>query len=316
MRSRGRGMGVAHVAPAAPVPRRAALVLCRSLPPVRRLHRRCRRPGAQDRRRPVGRRAALAARARPGSRTGERGPGQRLMAPTLAWWKLLSLAGAINIALWIGAWQHVDAERRVLFWLAGIYVLGCAFRSFLPMIDVPRLCLARTPVSRIFIGRSVATVAELAFAAQWALLLDEAGARRAAVAVFGLILAAEALSWIAVLARNDLFHAAENALWTITAAIAVGFLATRSVPQSLMLAAWAGAAAYVGFMLVYVVPMYMERWRDGSKSLALAEGLRSTLAPCTIDRDWELWWRDALWLTPYFTICVWLSLALAFLPRL
>lgn len=239
-----------------------------------------------------------------------------MTALTLAWWKLLSLAGAVNIALWGYSWQYAAAERRPLFWLAGIYVLGCALRSFLPMIDVPRLCLHRTPISRIFVGRSVATVAELAFAAQWALLLHEAGARHAAAVVLGLIFIAEILSWLAVLTTNDLFHAAENALWTLTAAIAVGFLATRSVPRELMLAAWGGAAAYVAFMLAYVVPMYVKRWRTGNRSLALAEGLRSTLAPCRVERDWRLWWRDALWLTPYFTICVWFSLSLAFVPKL
>ena len=238
------------------------------------------------------------------------------MAATLAWWKLLSLAGAVNIALWGYFWQYVGPDRRVLFWLAGIYVLGCAFRSFLPMIDVPRFCLHATRVSRIFVGRSVATVAELAFAAQWALLLHEAGAPRAAAAVLALIAVAEGLSWLAVLARNDLFHAAENALWTLTAAIAAGFLATRGIPRPLMLAAFACAVAYVGFMLAYVVPMYVERWRAGPMPLALAEGLRSALAPCTVERDWQLWWRDALWLTPYFTVAVWLSLALAFVPPL
>ena len=244
-----------------------------------------------------------------------------MAATTLAWWKLLALAGAVNIALWGYAWQYVGAERRVLFWLAGIYVLGCAFRSFLPMIDVPRLCLQRTPVSRIFIGRSVATVAELAVAAQWALLLHEAGAPRAALAVLALIAVAEVLSWLAVLARNDLFHAAENALWTLTAAIAAGFLASRWAYQAesgrtVIVMAAACAAAYVGFMLAYVVPMYVERWRAGSKPLALAEGLRSALAPCIVERNWEMWWRDALWLTPYFTAAVWLSLALAFVPPL
>jgi len=111
-------------------------------------------------------------------------------APTVAWWRLLSLAAAVNIAFWGYSWQYVEAERHVLFWLAGIYVLGCAFRCFLPMLDVPRLCLHRTPVSRIFIGRSVATVAELAFAAQWALLLHEAEAPGAALAVLASIAAA------------------------------------------------------------------------------------------------------------------------------
>ena len=237
-------------------------------------------------------------------------------AATLGWWKLLCLAAGLNIALWCFAWLHVDAERHAVLWLAGIYVAGCAFRSFLPMIDVPRLCLAGTPVSRIFIGRSVATIAELAFVAQWALLMHEAGARQAAVAVFGLILFAELLSWLAVLARNDLFHAAENATWTLAAAIAVGFLASRSVPPFVMMAAGASAAAYVVFMVVYVLPMYVERWRAGNDSLVFATGARSMLAPCVIDRDWALWRRDALWLTPYFTVCVWFSLALAFVPPL
>jgi hypothetical protein len=237
-------------------------------------------------------------------------------AATLSWWKFLSLAAATNIALWGSAWLHVPAERHVLLWLAGIYVAGCAFRSFLPMIDVPRLCLARTPLSRVVIGRSVATVAELAFVAQWALLMHEAGAHRAALLVFGLIVAAEGLSWLAVLARNDLFHAAENATWTLAAAIAVGFLASRSVPPFVMVAAGASAAAYVVFMVVYVLPMYVERWRAGNDSLAFATGVRSMLAPCVIDRDWTLWRRDALWLTPYFTVCVWFSLALAFVPPL
>src|ERR671924_2111445 len=133
---------------------------------------------------------------------------------TLAWWKLLSLAGVINLAAWYATRELLEAgrerfapaeyaTRRALFWLAGVYVAGCAFRSFLPMIDVPRLCLHETAVSRIFVGRTVATVAELAFAAQWALLLREAGAVRAARAVLGLLAAAEALSWLAVLTTNE-----------------------------------------------------------------------------------------------------------------
>src|SRR5262245_65143478 len=95
------------------------------------------------------------------------------------------------------------------------------------MIDVPRYCLHETWISRIFVGRSVATVAELAFVAQWALLLREAGAIRAARAVVLLIAAAEILSWLAVLTTNELFHAAENSLWALSAALAVAFFASR-----------------------------------------------------------------------------------------
>ena len=151
-------------------------------------------------------------------------------------------------------------------------------------------------------------------------LLHEAGARRAALAVFGLIVLAEGLSWLAVLARNDLFHAAENATWTLTAAIAIGFLVSRWTYQAesgrtVIVMASACAAAYVAFMLAYVVPMYVGA---GARATirSRSHGLRSALAPCAVDHRWDLWWRDALWLTPYFTICVWLSLGLVFVPPL
>src|SRR5262245_53610412 len=93
----------------------------------------------------------------------------------LIWWLVLCAATAINIASWsysaarlrrreLDFTADVYATRRTLLVLAGIYVLGCGFRSVFPMVDVPRICLHETGFSRIAVGRSVATVAELAFA--------------------------------------------------------------------------------------------------------------------------------------------------------
>ena len=56
--------------------------------------------------------------------------------------------------------------RKRHLMLAAIYVFGCAFRSFLPRGDVQRVVLVDHWISAIAIGRSVATIAELAFAAQ------------------------------------------------------------------------------------------------------------------------------------------------------
>ena len=58
--------------------------------------------------------------------------------------------------------------------LAAGYVLGCGWRSFLPVFDVPRIVMVDSFWSSVIVGRSVATVAELCFAAQWALLLRAA----------------------------------------------------------------------------------------------------------------------------------------------
>ena len=236
------------------------------------------------------------------------------------------------MAAWVGSarllgrrtanWPlEVQATRRTLLWLAAVYVAGCAFRSVLPMIDVPRYCLHDTWASRIFVGRSVATVAELAFVAQWALLMREAGAVRAARAVLPIIVAAETLSWFAVLTTNDLFHAAENAVWTVAAAFAAAFLASRwrhegALGRRVIVVALGCAAAYIAFMVAYVVPMYLARWQPGRAYLSLAEGMGQILERCAIQRDWALWWQDAAWLSPYFALAVWISIALAQVPSL
>jgi hypothetical protein len=86
----------------------------------------------------------------------------------LLWWHALCLAAALNVVLWCYSARllevrrpqlpaDVHARRRMLFWLAGIYAAGCAFRSVFPMVDVPRICLHDTWISRIFVGRTVAT---------------------------------------------------------------------------------------------------------------------------------------------------------------
>lgn len=243
------------------------------------------------------------------------------MPDVLVWWTALCVAAVFNAAAWSYSAVRVAPNRRWLLWLSAIYVLGCGFRSVLPMIDVPRFCLHETPLSRIFVGRSVATVAEFAFVAQWALLMYEAGAARASRMLVPLIAGAEVLSWIAVLTRNDLFHALENATWTLAAAFAISFLASRwryegATGRQVILAAAGAAAAYIVFMVTYVVPMYLVRWHAGHETLGFEQGLAEVLAPCTVQRDWALWWQDAAWLTPYFTLCVWFSIALAHVPDL
>jgi hypothetical protein len=37
---------------------------------------------------------------------------------------------------------------------------------------------------------------------------------------------------------------------------------------------------------------------------------------CIVEHDWAKWREDALWLTLYFTVAVWISVALAHIPRL
>src|SRR5690242_10390422 len=98
----------------------------------------------------------------------------------------------------------VDAFARCKIQLAlsAVYVLGCAYRSVLPVYDIPRLCLFDTWLSSVLVGRSVATIAELSFAAQWAVMLNAAAqstgsstARVVSRMILPLIAIAEICSW-------------------------------------------------------------------------------------------------------------------------
>src|SRR5580704_8838854 len=142
--------------------------------------------------------------------------------PVSWWWAMLTLVSGVNIAAWILMYRelhHAGSSGRipgmeVMLLLSAAYVFGCAFRSLLPRADVQRICLFDHWLSSVFVGRSVATVAEICFAAQWAIILtrlgDMTGAEttlNAAAVIVPLIVIAECFSWYAVVTRNFLGNA-------------------------------------------------------------------------------------------------------------
>src|SRR5215207_3368720 len=152
--------------------------------------------------------------------------------PVAIWWGGLLVVSTANIALWL--WlsrcyrKRTRAEARAalriewLLFLCAAYVFGCAFRSVLPRADVQRICLFDTWLSSVFVGRSVATVAEIAFAAQWAVILHQLGTLTgadttlaAAWVIVPLIVIAECFSWHAVLTTKYLNNAIENSIWAV-----------------------------------------------------------------------------------------------------
>jgi hypothetical protein len=256
------------------------------------------------------------------------------------WNTALCAFAIVNAAAWLSAQRRlrrradelpagVLATRRAMLGLSAIYVLGCAFRSALPMLDVQRICLHDGVLSRIAIGRGVATIAELAFVAQWALMLREAAGRearrvigQAAVALLPLGVAAEIVSWLGVLTRNNLLHALENSLWTLGAALVLVALAAlpegADVRRRRMIGVGiAAVAAYVAFMVAIDVPMYLQRWHaSGETVLPLAVGMVEVLRRCVPTPLVAAWREDIPWLTLYFTAGVWLSIALVDAPAL
>src|ERR1700688_2809348 len=142
-----------------------------------------------------------------------------LSNPVAWWWGLLTLVSGLNIAAWFWLYRYLHGTRaagldsatnvELMRLFSAAYVFGCAFRSFLPRADVQRICLFDTWLSSVTVGRTVATVAEVCFVAQWAMVLHRLGSITGADTVLSvawvivpLILIAECLSWYAVLTRN------------------------------------------------------------------------------------------------------------------
>src|ERR1700738_2485153 len=262
--------------------------------------------------------------------------------PLAWWWSLVTLVSGVNIAVWflLYRWLHESPagslpstpgiELRLL--LCAAYVFGCAFRSFLPRADVQRICLFDTWLSSVVVGRSVATVAEICFAAQWAVILHQLGTMtgadttlNAASVIVPLIIIAECFSWYAVLTTNYLGNAIENSIWAV-AFFFVGTGLCRLLPEFdgavrvVLAIAIIGIAGYLAFLMTVDVLMYLRRWRaglaGGSKLLGPLEGLRDVSTRWVVTHDLAEWKDEIAWMSLYFSAAVWASLALCVLYSL
>src|SRR5258705_3364291 len=256
--------------------------------------------------------------------------------PVAWWWVVLTLVSGVNIAVWFLLYRRLLEQPsgslgstsgiELMLLLCAAYVFGCAFRSFLPRADVQRICLFDTWLSSVAVGRSVATVAEICFAAQWAIMLHQLGAMTgadttltAAWVIVPLILIAECFSWYAVLTTHYLGNAIENSIWAACFFIA-GIGLCRLLPEFdgpvrvVLAIAICGIAGYLAFLMTIDVPMYLARWRaevaDGSKLLRPLEGLRDVSTRWVVTHDLAEWKDEIAWMSLYFSAAVWASPAL------
>jgi hypothetical protein len=255
--------------------------------------------------------------------------------PLAWWWGFLTLVSGANIAVWFVLYLVLHDEAPValvgrsgvepMLLLCAAYVFGCAFRSVLPRADVQRICLFDTWLSSVVVGRSVATVAEVCFAAQWMIILNRLGAMvgaettvNVAWVIVPLIVVAEICSWYAVLTTNYLGNAIENSIWAV-AFLIVGIGLCRLLPEFsgpvrlALIIAIVGIVGYLAFLVTVDVPMYLSRWRAGhpnGKLLGLLEGLRDVSTRWVVTHDITHWEGEIAWMSLYFSAAVWASLAL------
>jgi hypothetical protein len=260
-----------------------------------------------------------------------------MTAGVFIWWMFLCAVSAFNVTAWTLSARALRRRRaamtprecllsKALLSLSAIYVLGCAYRSVFPVFDVPRIVLVNSFLSSVAVGRSVATVAELAFVAQWALLLRESArstgslvGKFTAQSLVPLIAIAECCSWYSVLTTSNLGHTAEESIWALAAAALAASLFVmwqRCLPKqrALLAAGCFAAGAYVLYMIFVDVPMYASRWvaegMSGRHYLTLAQGLNDVATRWTVSFRWQDWRSEVVWMTLYFSVCVWISISL------
>jgi hypothetical protein len=191
---------------------------------------------------------------------------------------------------------------------------------------VQRICLFDTWLSSVFVGRTVATVAEIAFAAQWAVILHQLGTMTGADttvyiawAIVPLIVIAECFSWHAVLTTKYLHNAIENSIWAVVFFM-IGVGLCRLLPEfdglvrAVLIVSIVGIACFLAFLMTVDVPMYLSRWRtdvaEGNALLHPLEGLRDVRTRWVVTHDLAEWKDEIAWMSLYFSLAVWSSLAL------
>lgn len=255
---------------------------------------------------------------------------------TLTWWHLLCGIAGLNLVAWTAstAWLHRNRpdgttwpHQRLQLLLSALYVLGCGYRSFLPVFDVPRVVMVDSWASSVLVGRTVATIAELSFAAQWALLLRGAALAGRhppslwlSQAVLPLIALAEVHSWYAVLTTRNIGHVVEETLWGTVALLSVLAMLALWPRATVRARRWLGLAIvagtlYTAYMFTVDVPMYWARWLAGEAAgqvyPTLAAGVADAASRWHVSHDWALWRSEVVWMTLYFSVAVWISIALA-----
>lgn len=261
---------------------------------------------------------------------------RRLFTPpngALMWWRALSVLGIANVCLWLAIWQFnpiSDPYHSAQLALSGVYVLVCAYRSVFPRVDLERLVVVDSTLSSIFLGRSFATIAEICFGIQLGLLVYQLGGyaglpwvQHAAWVITLCTVVAQAFCWHSILTLNHITQAVESLLWAVGFSWMAGLLTviamdTSGLVHTLAIVGALGSLAFVAYAVAVDIPLYLRRFRlgrkDGRRYLSISEGAKDAWGRRELSHSWDHWRDDALWLTPYFSVGAWFSMALVFLP--
>ena len=226
------------------------------------------------------------------------------MIVVFVWWLYQCFIGIYNIKLWKKLYhKYQKFDNDGMIGLCGLYVFGCFTRCLFPKSDVERYTLIDSWISSVFVGRSIATIAEISFVYQWEHFIDNEIIT--SLVVF-LIYIAEICSWYGVLTLNFMGNIIEESLWT-----ASFFIISITMFIKGKYDLFIGTMLYVMFMVYVDVPMYISRL-GSLHTMTIYEGFIDCNLRREVTWDFNHWKEEIPWQTAYFTFAVWTSLYLTY----
>ena len=223
---------------------------------------------------------------------------------------LLGTISVFNISMWTNLYQnnkdaYGDIFNVIIF--AGIYVFGCAYRAITPKIDLERYTLFDNWFNSVFVGRSVATIAELAYGLIWIYILNLFGYQKSAYVFIIMLFIAEIFSWYSVLTLDFIGNVIEETLWTLAFAIIfVIMLTEKQYPLAISI------FIYLYYMTNFDVPMYLDKYEKQTETISIDDGFFDALERREVRWDFNVWKPELLWQFGYFSVAVWSSIYLAY----
>jgi hypothetical protein len=235
--------------------------------------------------------------------------------------------------------NNFDRTMTVMFICVSIFAIVCGIRSIWPRSDGQKLCLYKNKISTPIVGRTLATIAEMAFAflivlVTTIILFDikkmKLGNSNTINSILNynwiiilLIAIAQICCWIGVITSNPIWNALEESIWTLFGSskliiysyILYILLNSKRTPKSNHLIKFIPfmmifMVSYIWFMVTVDVPMYISRYYNSDgKYVNFFKGIKELSNCKVVSSSFSHWKQEIPWLTLYFTIAVWISMS-------
>jgi len=261
-----------------------------------------------------------------------------------SWLNLLKGISIVNISIIciyiVFFYNSISKIQFIYFILVAIYVFVCAVRSLWPRLDTKCTCVFNNKISSPFVGRSLATIAEMSLIILLVMITNTIlnivqksignspfinALKVLNIMIIPTIFIAQLTCWYGITTKNYFWEIIEGGLWTYALAIifivyayiyikTVGKNITSNklrfvapfLPYILMV-----VGAHLLFMLVNYLPLMFKNNLLYKNHVPFWKGL-SELSCNKISKNYKDWKNDIPWLTGYFSISVWVAILILF----